>query len=150
VVQEYQAVNGLPQTPVKDGNLRLQYTPQDLTTIQNQAIDHIRAMFAQDRTSVPSRDDIRKQMSGNPYAAVKNKDGVEIAPPPLESRLASAKTPEDVLVGLYDTGLGNASSAVDGLAQFALKTDLDDGKITHGPLKPGDRLPGAPVTPSCA
>jgi hypothetical protein len=149
VVDAYQQVNGLPRTPVKDGNLRLQYTPQDLTNIQNQAIDHIRAMFQQDRTSVPSRDDIRRQMAGNPYAAVKNADGVTIAPPPLEASLASATSPENVLVGLYDTGFGNASGAVDGLTRFALETDLEDGKPTRGPLSGQDRLPGTQVTPTC-
>ena len=150
VLDAYQQVNGLPRTAVKDGNVRLQYSAQDLTTIQDQAIDHIRWQFKQDRGDVPTRDEIRRQMAGNPYAAVKNADGVQIAPQPLEARLASATSPEDVLVALYDTGLGNASSALDGLTHFALLTDIArDGKPTRGPLGPQDRLPGAQVTPSC-
>lgn len=152
VLQAYQQVNGLPQNAVKDGNLRLQYTADELAAIRNQAADHIRWQFEQNRGDVPSREDILRQMAGNPYAAVKNADGVQISPNPLDARLAAAKSPEDTLVALYDTGSGNASSAVDGLTHFALQTDYarHHGKPTRGQLDAGDRLPGTPVTPDCA
>jgi hypothetical protein len=151
VIDAYEAVNGLPKTAFQGGNVRIQYSAADLDQIRNQAADHIRYMFYEDRAPVPSRADVLRQMAGNPYAAVKNKDGLEIAPPPLEARLAAARTPEDVLVGLYDTGLGNSSAALADLTQFAEMTNVahHGGKPVRGPLGSNDALPGTPVVPNC-
>jgi hypothetical protein len=151
VIDAYAGVNGLPKSAFQGGNVRIQYSQADLNQIRNQAADHIRYLFYEDHAPVPSRADVLRQMAGNPYNAVKNKDGLSIAPGGLEASLAAAKSPEDVLLALYNAGGGNANANLSDLTQFAIGTDLahHGGKPVGYPLGSNDHIPGAPVVPNC-
>ena len=145
-IEMYEHVTGRPLARGNDGNVRFDFTPDDLMAIKEQAFEQLMG-YAEDTHQDIDEETMREIIeSGDP-----DQYGINI---PMTNTLdfASAETPEQVLLQLYTgSGVGrDGDVGLQSLVDFMQRTvtaryDIRDTVEEH----PDTLLPGTPVEPDC-
>ena len=101
MLENLQAADGGDGSIPSDGNGRIDFTAEDLQDVRDLALDDLRDQVAQNGGD-PSREDIAESLEDG--HGVVEYDGVEYAFDPWVTGIASAETPEDILIALYTVG----------------------------------------------
>ncbi len=144
----YEHVTGQPLAHGEDNQVRLDFTPDDFATIQEQAFDQLQWQLEQNRIDL-SEDELRDIMEEYPHGG--DPYGIDSAFNNAYE-LAAAATPEQALYELYlGSGVGRdgdvgLQSLIDFMqATTAARHDIHDWPYQH----PDSLLPGSPVAPDC-
>jgi hypothetical protein len=148
IIDAYGQMTGKPLAHGQNGTVRLDFTPADFETIQDQAFDQVMHQLEESGNGT-SEERLREIMAeyphgGDPYGIDSYFDDAY--------ELAGAKTPEETLYELYlGSGPGrNGSQGLQSLIDFmqgttAARHDLRDLPSEH----PDSLLPGTSVAPQC-
>ena len=128
-----------------DGNVRLDFTEDDLRQIQDQAMDQLFQMSV-DKGFGLSREEFERMLREDP----RRLEMAGLSDPQLV-RMATAKNPEEVLLQLYSMGQGgNPDVLLDNLTTFMMATTRARHGIREDPRDhPDSVLPGKAVAPKC-
>jgi hypothetical protein len=153
LIEAFQEFTGQAPDAPENGNLRLDFTEDELETLREQALDQLAHQLQRDGTldERPTREEVEGFIDED--SGMLDVDGVIIDRNynGLAFDLAGADSPNEALVALYHaSGGGSASTAVQALIDFMWGTTdarHDDGSPPSE--NPDRRIPGRPVVPSC-
>jgi hypothetical protein len=112
------------------GNLRIDFSADDLEGFRQIALDHL-ADEIERNGERPSTEEIEASLAdGDGIVEI---DGVQYAFGPPYTDLAAAQTPEDVLIALYHLGIGNGTAAADALVNMLVLADQELPGDLHAP-----------------
>jgi Flp pilus assembly pilin Flp len=147
VFANFQQLNRGDTRRPQDGNVRMDFTGDDLMGMRRQALGQIAAEIEQRGVHPrPSAADVADNLARN-HGVIKV-NGVEYTPEGAASVLANARSPEEVLEGLYRLANGNPNDFLTGpMTDFILRTNAANGDANPTPR---GRLPGSVHGPACA
>jgi hypothetical protein len=147
-IETYEQSSGQSLAASEDGNVRIDFTAHDLFVIRAQAFDQLVKTVEESQFDL-SRDDISRLVREDPERLREMGLNTTVD---HAFELATARSPEDVLVGLYQFGGhdGSGNTALQGLSDFmdattAVRHDRDDFPRDHA----DSLLPGTPLAPDC-
>ena len=148
VFANFQALNFGDARPPADGNVRWDFTADDLMAMRTQALEQIAFEMEQRGADPrPSAEEVAENLERNHGVIKYGPEGAEYTPEGAASVLANGRNPEEVLEGLYRLANGDPNTFLSGpLTDFMLRTNA-----ANGDAQPTDRgrLPGAVHGPDC-
>lgn len=147
VFRNFQELNRRDTSPPADGNVRMDFSADDLMAMRRQALEQT-AMEMEQRgvQPRPTPEEVADNLARN-HGVIKV-NGVEYTPEGAAAVLANARTPEEALEGLYRLANGDPNEFLTGpVTDFVLRTNAAHGNAN--PARDG-RLPGAVHGPKCA
>lgn len=148
LIEAYEHITGQSLAADKDGNVRIDFTEDDLRAIREQALDQLAKTAELNRIEL-SREEIERLLREDPRRLENAglNSGFDRA-----FEIASAKSPEEVLLELYLFGGpgSNGSRAVQSLIEFNQATARARNGLREFPKDhPESRLPGTATKLDC-
>jgi len=148
MIETFEDFSGRSLNASEDGNVRLDFTEDDLRTIQEQALDQLVQLANEDGDDI-SRDELERLLREDPRRL--EQSGLnDTADQAFE--IAAANSPEEVLYHLYlMSGFDRSGTvAVENLLGFMMQTARARHGLREFPKDhPDSLLPGTAVAPSC-
>jgi hypothetical protein len=145
--KRFQELNFADTRPPADGNVRMDFTADDLRGIRRQALEQIASQMQRRGVEPrPTPAEVADNLARN-HGVIKL-GGQEYSPEGAAAVLANQDTPEGVLEGLYRLAGGDPDDFLTGpLTDFVIRTNQ-----AHGDANPSarNRLPGEVHGPACA
>lgn len=128
VYENFQKLNFGDAKPPEGGNMRMEFSGDQLMGIRRQALEHI--AFSMERAGVqprPTADQVADNLGRN-HGTIKAPNGQEIDVHAIDAQLAVARDPEEVLSRLYRMANGSSHDFLTGpLTEFILRTNTANG-----------------------
>lgn len=144
----FQELNFGDPTPPPDGNVRWEFSGDDLMAMRTQALEQLaHQMELRGADPRPTADEVAENLERNHGVIKYGPHDVVYEPEGLAGMLANARTPEEVLESLYRIGGGDPNTLLAGpLTEFVLANAYAAGE--ENPTERG-RLPGDIREPRC-
>jgi hypothetical protein len=146
-IENFEELTGQRLAADQDGDVRFDFTEDDLRAIREQAIDQL-VHRAEENGLDLTRDEIERLLREDP----RELEFAGLDDLGLAFEIGVAQTPEEILVELYRMGggFGDASVAMQNLLDFT----MDTARARHGLREfpkdhPDSRLPGSSNVPDC-
>jgi hypothetical protein len=148
VYENFQALNFGDTRPPDGGNVRMDFTADELMGMRRQALEQVaHEMEQRGARPRPTPEEVAANLERNHGVIRYGPHGHEYTPEGAAAVLANAQDPEGVLEGLYRLANGDANEFLTGpMTDFVLRTNA-----AYGHTNPSERgkLPGTVGGPRC-